>query len=181
MSLVGVKAKNHPQPVRKRGVDYDGDHRQTPDDLWLPLHAEFGFTMDAAATFENTKVPSNYCSLNGYDGLRTAWAGERVWCNPPFSDMRAWIAKASLEATCGCPLIVMLVPANRTEQRWWQEWVEPYRDRGGRLSVRFLPGRVRFHRPGWTKPTKGDRPPFGVALLIWSNPIAGSAPQKEQV
>lgn len=66
----------------------------------------------------------------------------------------------------------MLLPANRTEQRWWQELVEPFRDtrrfRGGiRFRVRFVPGRVRFIRPAWVKPAKGDRPPFGVCLLIW--------------
>ena len=65
-------------------------------------------------------------------------------------------------------LIVMLLPANRVEQGWWQDHVEPFRDRpGSPLRVEFLRGRMRFERPGWVKPKKGDRPPFGNCLLIW--------------
>lgn len=64
--------------------------------------------------------------------------------------------------------IVMLLPANRCEQAWWQDHVEPHlRARRPDFRVEFLRGRMRFDRPGWTKPTKGDRPPFGCCLLIW--------------
>lgn len=73
---------------------------------------------------------------------------------------------AELGGTLG---IVMLLPANRVEQKWWQEHVEPYRDRpDGRLRVRFLPGRMRFERPGAVVGPKGDRPPFGCCLLIFT-------------
>lgn len=64
--------------------------------------------------------------------------------------------------------IVMLLPANRVEQAWWQEHVEPFRDRSDSpLRVEFLRGRMRFDRPGAVIGPKGDRPPFGVCLLIW--------------
>ena len=95
----------------------------------------------------------------------------RVWCNPPYSDCGAWVRKAWVEwrSEDAPGLIVMLLPANRVEQGWWQDHVEPYRDRpGSPLRVEFLRGRMRFDRPGWTKPAKGDRPPFGCCLLIWS-------------
>jgi phage N-6-adenine-methyltransferase len=160
MSLLRFKARNHPQQVALRGPEDDTDDRRTPDDLWLPLHEEFGFTLDAAARPWNSKTP-RHCT----DGLAESWAGERVWCNPPFSDVRPWVEKAWSEDKA--EVVVMLLPANRVEQRWWQELVEPHRDRGGVLSVRFLSGRQRFDRPGWTKPAKGDRPPFGCALLVW--------------
>jgi hypothetical protein len=62
----------------------------------------------------------------------------------------------------------MLLPANRTEQSWWQELVEPHRDRlGTGLTVEFIRGRLRFLRPGSTRPMPNERPPFGVCLLIW--------------
>jgi hypothetical protein len=65
----------------------------------------------------------------------------------------------------------MLLPANRVEQGWWQDHVEPFRDRpGSPLRVEFLRGRMRFDRPGWQPGPKGDRPPFGCALLIWGAP-----------
>jgi phage N-6-adenine-methyltransferase len=163
MSLVNFKARNHPQQVAANGACEDTDDRRTPDELWAPLHEEFQFTLDVAATAQNTK-----CRLWRRDGLADTWAGHRVWCNPPYSAMNAWVGKAWTEHHHGCPLIVILAPANRTEQRWWHDWVEPYRDRGRDLSVRFLRGRQRFNRPGWIKPAKGDRPPFGLCLLIWS-------------
>lgn len=132
--------------------------------------------------------------------------GPRVWCNPPYSNLGAWVRKAwrefgyhdlGVEVNGGSgislspngaddapdepkgsvdkadsastpDLIAMLLPANRVEQAWWQDHVEPFRDRpGSPLRVEFLRGRMRFHRPDWQPGPKGDRPPFGCALLIW--------------
>lgn len=68
----------------------------------------------------------------------------------------------------------MLLPANRTEQQWWQLMVEPFRDRpGSPLSTRFLPGRMRFLRRGQTAVGPNERPPFGCLLLIWE-PMDGN-------
>lgn len=99
--------------------------------------------------------------------------------NPPYSNLYDWVSKAwdEIEHTRG---ITMLLPANRTEQRWWQELVEPYRDvyeegQAFPLSVRFLPGRMRFDRPNAVIGPKGDRPPFGCCLVIWSNNADGTA------
>jgi hypothetical protein len=64
----------------------------------------------------------------------------------------------------GPELIVMLLPANRTEQGWWQRQVEPYRLEG-LITVEFLPGRLRFLGPGHKRPN--GRPPFGCCLVIW--------------
>lgn len=66
-------------------------------------------------------------------------------------------------------LIVMLLPANRTEQGWWQEYIERFRDRpNSRLKVEFLPGRIRFIKPGKTVVGPNERPPFGCVLCIWT-------------
>ncbi|MGN6609970.1 MAG: DNA N-6-adenine-methyltransferase [Jatrophihabitans sp.] len=97
--------------------------------------------------------------------------GETVWCNPPYSDIEPWVAKAWDEhpATGG---IVMLLPANRTEQGWWQRLVEPFRDQpGSPLTVTFLRGRMRFLRPGQSAIGPNERPPFGCCLLVWHPPI----------
>lgn len=117
-----------------------------------------------AAAGHNTKCLNYYTRED--DGLSQPWHG-RVWCNPPYSDLKSWVAKAWAEFD-NCENIVMLVPANRTEQKWWQEHVELQR-RLGLLTVEFLPGRMRFDRPDAVIGPKGDRPPFGCALLIWEH------------
>jgi phage N-6-adenine-methyltransferase len=124
-----------------------------------------------AAAPHNAKAPTFYTRED--DGLTKSWWPGRVWCNPPYSDCGAWVQKAWREwAEHHVDLIVMLLPANRVEQAWWQDYVEPYRDRpGSPLRVEFLRGRMRFDRPGWTPGPKGDRPPFGCALLIWGGAV----------
>lgn len=121
--------------------------------------------------YDVVDLPCRACNGHGREATDETRPAERVWCNPPYSDIRAWVRKAwsEWELPESAPeLIVMLLPANRVEQKWWQEHVEPYRDRpGSPLRVEFLPGRMRFIRPDWTPGPKGDRPPFGCCLLIW--------------
>lgn len=183
MSLAGFKASNHPQQTGKRGAVDAVDDRGTDQSFFDSLASRFGgFTLDVAAAEHNAKCERFFTRED--DGLSQPWGlgptmnNERVWCNPPYSNLRAWVGKAWKEWSFfpGKPrriafapeVIVMLLPANRVEQAWWQDLVEPYRDReGSDLRVEFLRGRMRFDRPGWTPGPKGDRPPFGCCLLIW--------------
>lgn len=163
-------SRNHPQQVKVRGALSSVDDRGTDPVLFDQLDERFDFTIDVAASQHNAKVWRFYTIEE--DGLAQSWAGERVWCNPPYSDIKPWLEKAWLEWT-KAHIIVMLLPANRTEQGWWQECVEPYRDRGdiGRiLRVEFLRGRQRFVAPGAESIGPNERPPFGCCLLIWSRP-----------
>lgn len=168
MSLVGFKGKNHPQQTGSGGRDVDTDDRATVAEVFDPLDAELGpFTIDVAAAAHNTKCERFYDSTT--DGLGQSWEDEVVWCNPPYSSIGPWVRKAWHEtARNGCDRVVMLLPANRTEQRWWQDLVEPYRDReGGGLRVRFLAGRIRFLKPGQTVIGSDERPPFGCCVLVF--------------
>lgn len=173
MSLVGFRARNHHQQVAKRGANPLVDWRKTPRDFFDHLHCRYRFTVDAAASADNALLP-RFWSVED-SGLRHDWNGERVWCNPPYSSIDPWVMKAH-DTTSG--LVAMLLPANRTEQKWWQRWVEPYRDRGGALSARFLPGRMRFVAHDADTIGPNERPPFGCVLLVWdrSTPL-----QKEPV
>jgi len=197
VSLVGFQAQNHRQQVAKRGPRPEVDNLETPWEFFEPLNARFDFTLDACALPHNTKCKRFYgppgkaqrcmwavdgeCGINGcagcehggpgslgVDGLTKSWRGERVWCNPPYSSLEPWVEKAWQEAI-GAPLIVMLLPANRTEQKWWQRHVEPYRDRGDKFRVEFLPGRLRFIKHGHDRVEPNQRPPFGCCLLIWQH------------
>jgi phage N-6-adenine-methyltransferase len=167
MSLVGYKAKNHRQQVSKRGARPEIDERAITLEDFGPLHERFRFTIDAAATAENARLPRFWTAED--NGLDMTWAEERVWCNPPHSNVRPWVEKAW--AAGGKELAVLLVPANRTEQAWWQELVEPYRDGrtypGCDVRVEFLPGRMRFLAPHADSIKPNERPPYGCCLLIW--------------
>jgi hypothetical protein len=214
MTLVGFKAQNHRQQTAKRGARPEVDNLETPPEVFDPLHERFGFTIDACALPHNAKLPRYYAPPDlpdtagrcmwaqdgecgragcqgcehggagpvGRDGLVQPWTGERVWCNPPYSDLLSWTRKAHFSPQA--ELIVMLVPANRCEQKWWQSYVEPYRDGQGAfgehadLHVEFLPGRLRFIKHGHDKVEPNQRPPFGCALLIWGEAAEVDAPSE---
>jgi len=169
VSLVGFKARNHPQQLRIRGAHDGVDDRCTPDILWQAWNEEFGFTLDAASSHTNAKCEAHFTIDD--DGLAQSWAGQRVWVNPPFSDCAGWVQKAWYEVTeGGCPLVVMLLPANRTEQGWWQEMVEPFRDRPGSvLSTRFIARRINFATSGNPGAKYASSAPFGCVLLIFDH------------
>jgi phage N-6-adenine-methyltransferase len=146
------------------------DERHTPSSLFDPLYAEFRFTIDVATTPAAAKVKRFFTRED--NGLAKSWAGERVWCNPPFSCIPLWLEKAWREVLSGaCPFIFMLLPADRTDQRWWGTYVEPWRDKrlstDWALTSRFLPGRIHFGTPEDPHALRRSRPKAGVVGLIW--------------
>jgi hypothetical protein len=176
----GFIPKNHPNATKKRGVDDSIDDRETPPCIWIPLDAEFKFTLDAAANHHNAKC-DRYCTLTGTfyrrgrvepecmgpsNGLERAWCGETVWCNPPFSGVRPWVEKAWDETSS---TVVLLLPNNRAEQPFWQNLIEPYRDRPGSiLTTRNLPKRRPFLYHGTEIGNRTSKnPPFGCLVVIW--------------
>ena len=162
--LVGFKAKNHIQQTRYAGSNPNVDDRALPADDFAKLQSRFHFTLDAAAAEHNAKLPKFFSEQNC--GLTNSWAGERVYCNPPYSSIEPWCLKAWAETKA--ELIVLLLPANRTEQKWWQNQIEPFRDRAmSPLTTEFLPGRLRFLKPGQTEIGPNERPPFGIVLCVW--------------
>lgn len=163
---MGTKTSTR-RPTRRWSQDEVTDDRQTHPRHFIELNQRHGpFTLDVAAAEHNTKC-ARYFDVDA-NGLEQDWSGERVWCNPPYSDIAPWVRKAwaSWAAALG---IAMLLPATRTEQPWWQTMVEPFRDRvDSPLRTEFLPGRMHFLRPGQTAIATGERPPFGCVLLVWS-------------
>jgi hypothetical protein len=103
--LGGMKARNN---GRYNG---DGRHWETPPEVFDPLHAEFGFTIDVCATAATAKVPRFFAERGpfigatgciAFDGLAQSWAGERVWMNCPYgAEIYAWTRKARMAAQGG--------------------------------------------------------------------------------
>lgn len=163
--LVGFKSQNHPQQTRYKGSNPDVDDRALPPADFVKLDSRFRFTVDAASSIENRKCERHWTVSE--NGLEQSWLGERVYCNPPYSDIMPWIRKAWSER--GAEIAVLLLPANRTEQKWWQEGIEPFRDRAGSvLTVEFMQGRLRFLKRGQVSIQPNERPPFGNVLCIWN-------------
>lgn len=170
MSLVGFKAKNHRQQTRKRGADDTVDDRITPQWLFDELNQKHGpFTVDVAASAANRKC-SRFYDLTT-NGLEQSWHGEHVWCNPPYSNIGIWVAKAMHEVFVnGCPRAVLLLPSNRTEQQWWQAQIEPVRDRGRGVSTDFLSRRINFGTPANPDGKYNSSSPFGLVVVTLECP-----------
>lgn len=133
---------------------------ETPAALFADLDAEFGFTLDPYATAETAKCKRFFTQEQ--DGLAQSWAGEVVFCNPPYGRaIRCWVQKAWEEAGKGA-VVVLLIPA-RTDTVYWHD----YCFQG---EVRFLRGRVHFRRGDITGPA-----PFPSAVVIFRSRDTGGA------
>lgn len=177
----GFEGKNHPNAVKKRGADDSIDDRETPPCVYVPLNAEWCFTLDAAASHDNAKC-ARYCTLGGTferregepepqqiwkgNGLAYPWGEHVVWLNPPFSRLRPWVEKIWDERSAS---VVLLLPNNRSEQPFFQQLIEPYRDRPGSiLTTRNLPRRRPFLSAGKEIGNRTSKsPPFGLVTCTW--------------
>lgn len=177
----------------------DKNRRYTPAAFmeWIKAKARVAeFDLDPAADEESHHAPrwfsvQPYSGSAGVDGLAQSWLPHealhwwgkpsrepswRIFCNPPFDDLGAWVAKA-WEA-CGAAdrwdrslIIAFVLPGNRHEQPFWQDHVEPFRDGratrfGYRLDCHFPPGRQAYARPGSNGAPVGSAD-FPSCLLVW--------------
>lgn len=108
--------------------------RRTPRDFFGKLESEFRFTLDGAATCKNALLPKFSSSRRPL-----SWESERVFCNPPWSDIPKFIELASI-----ADLAVLLVPA-RVNAKWFHRAL----DLGA--SPRFWKGKLCFDGP-WNSP-----------------------------
>jgi len=142
---------------------YNGNGREwrTPPEVFVPLQAEFAFTLDPCATAQNAQCPRFFTERE--DGLAQAWGTERVFMNPPYGrEIYAWTRKAR-EASQAGALVVGLLPAS-TDLAWWHE------DIIGHAEIRYLRGRVRFLTDGPYRASGF----FPSVIVVW-RPIEGHA------
>lgn len=150
--LGGVRAKNN---GRYNG---NGRHWATPPEVFDPLHAEFGFTLDPCATPETAKCARFFTETE--DGLAQDWGRERVFMNPPYGrEIYAWTRKARESAARGA-LVVGLLPAS-TDLAWWHNDVV-----GHAAEIRYIRGRVRFLTGGPYRASGF----FASVIVVWRPP-----------
>lgn len=124
---------------------------RTPTEIFGPLHAEFQFTMDGASEPGNGLLPRSSTA-----DCPVEWDGQRVFCNPPWSNIRPFLEKAVSAAVA-----VFLVPA-RTNAKWFHRALELG------AEVRFFAGRPKFDFPGHTG--TGHNSPVDCLLLVFRRP-----------
>jgi phage N-6-adenine-methyltransferase len=116
------------EPVATR-IDWE-----TPKWLFDHLEAEFHFTHDVCASYDNTKIMPSYWDEED-DALRQQWHGV-LWMNPPYGkQIGEWVYKAYLSAVQLDATVVCLLPA-RSNCDWWKYVIQG--------EVRFIRRKLRF-------------------------------------
>ena len=128
----------------------------TPPELFERLDRKWRFTLDPCACDGHVLDDAMKSCTRADDGLSLDWSGWSVYCNPPYSNIAAWVEKAASHRDNA--LIVMLIPA-RTDTRYWHKHIE-----GKALKVEFLPGRLKFGRPDGSK---SQSAPFPSCLVYF--------------
>ena len=152
-----------PGPETPTGIR---DTWATPKPMFREFHREWNFTRDICANAMNHKLPDFVTEKeNGLDPEK--WKGQRIWCNPPFSNIRPWVTIGRDLARSGeCPLSVFMLPV-MAGVRWYDIAAT-----SGEFH-QFLGGRTNYEQPSGinrSSPTFGSMlavfTPEGVALDI---------------
>lgn len=106
---------------------------ETPLSLFNVLNEEFKFTLDVCADDKNHKVDTYITEEQ--NALIQDWKGI-CWMNPPYKNIKKWIAKAYNESIKHNSIVVCLVPA-RTNTSWWHDYCM-------KGEIRFIKGRPKF-------------------------------------
>jgi phage N-6-adenine-methyltransferase len=133
-------------------MSLEKDSWETPDSIYQKFGGRFQCTLDVCASESNTKCPTFFDEH--INGLSSDWYG-RVWCNPPYSNIKAWVAKAYRQRN-NCQIIIMLLPA-KTDTKWFHSYI--YR----KATITFLKGKVVF-----TKRSEiVGRPNFSSMIVVF--------------
>lgn len=116
-------------------LSHNSDEWYTPQDFYDNLNDEFSFTLDPCSTDSNCKCAKHYTAAD--NGLLKSWAGETVFCNPPYSDIKAWVKKCYEESLSGNTTVVLLIPS-RTDTSYFHDYIL------GKAEIRFIRGRLKF-------------------------------------
>lgn len=146
-------------------IEPTSDEWETPHSVFNPLNARFNFTLDVCCTEQTSKCDKYFTKDD--NGLIQSWHKERVWMNPPYSEIPEWIEKAYKEVLLNdCKLVCMLLPA-WTDRDWFHDWVikPPYFNEYQivQTSIEYIRGRVKFLLNG--KTVKSPR--FGSMVVIF--------------
>lgn len=141
---------------------------RTPQEFLEAVRREYGpITIDVAASAENA-VCERFID-RAADGLRSPWfsgdslTSQIAWCNPGFSSMPLWIAKACAETkgASPSPRIALVLGLCAPSTEWWRTMIQHA------AAVRLLAPRIQFDpAPG----VKRSSNPRECALFVFRDP-----------
>ena len=109
------------------------DNWATPQSLFDEINIEGKFTVDSCATAINAKMPRFWSPTD--DGICKDWRQERVWVNPPYSNIAPWVTLAKT-ARLAC----LLVPV-ASDAKWFHAALHSC------SLIDFFRGRIDFVPP----------------------------------
>lgn len=136
---------------------------RTPRDLYFTLDKEFHFTCDVAANDDNHLTTPYITEAQNALDPETLW-GEVNWCNPPYSKIDPWVARAREEAEKG-NTTVMLVPAD-TSTKWFKSAFK------SASEIRFISGRIAFIHNATGEKVSGNNK--GSVVFVWRGHYGGT-------
>ena len=106
-----------------------------------------------------TRTTSAICiSRNQIMAFCKIGGGQSVFCNPPYSDIGAWVEKAYREAMQDNTVVVLLIPS-RTDTKYFHDFIYH------RSEIRFVRGRLKFGEAV-------HNAPFPSMVVIFRGPYA---------
>ncbi|TFL64854.1 DNA methylase [Escherichia coli] len=127
---------------------------RTPSLIFRNLHREFGFSMDGAVTKHDTLLPRFTDDIHNQ-----SWVGEKVFCNPPYSNTKTFLLKAA-EAD----LAVFLIP-HRANTSYWLRHIY---SNNHCHEIRILHRAVKYLPPAGHNGLV-IRSPFASAIVIFKS------------
>ncbi|HCJ9794937.1 TPA: DNA methylase [Escherichia coli] len=127
---------------------------RTPPLLFKNLHQEFGLTLDGAASKHDALLPRFTDDIHNQ-----SWVGEKVFCNPPYSDIPSFLVKASES-----DLAVFLIPY-RPHTTYWLRHIY---SNNHCHEIRILHRAVKYLPPAGHNGLV-IRSPFASAIVIFKS------------
>ena len=129
---------------------------ETPPDLFKRICIQYGVkpSLDVCASRLNRKC--RYFFAEADDGLAQDW-NRPFYCNPPYSQVEAWLDKANREVDRH-KITGLLLTFAKTDTGWWHRQIE------GRHETHFHRGRIIFYHDGL--PGKNSAPYPSVWIIM---------------
>lgn len=148
-------------------TEYPRSTWATPDYVFDVFNREAQFTLDAAASASNTKVPDRFWTREDNAFVQVPRPGERIWLNPPYSGPRAacrglhfgeetlaqWLDLAYRWVTVHEAQLVYVLVLCDTGTAWFQE------NARRATRTRLLSPRIEFVPPNDDTKDGGNRGP----------------------